>query len=545
MARGDRYRRVCGGCVCASRLNVPGGHWLIRFQQVSEAMRRLSVASVVHGQNATQLGADPIRPLCVDLDGTLVDTDLSAESLFGVLKRQPWLLLWVPFWLLQGKARLKKELAERCQPDATVLPYNQAVMDHIDSATIDGRKVVLVTGSNRRLADQVAGHLGLFDQVLASDSEVNLTGRRKADLLNNLFGVGGYEYMGNDQIDLQVWQTSAAAVTVNAPRSVVEQVSRLGIPHTDIAPARRTLRSWLKAIRVHQWSKNALLFVPAVTGHRIFELEALAACALGFLCFGLLASATYIVNDLFDLDADRHHRTKRHRPFAAGVISLQAGIVASAILLLSGLTLALLLPVGFQLTLLAYLGMTLAYSFWFKRVASVDVLLLAALYTIRVVAGAFAIGIDLSFWLLAFSMFVFLSLALVKRVAELIELREKQRAVRPMISADQGNSLVKGREYSTEDIPILQNLGASSGYLAVLVLALYIHSPDVLLLYQSPQILWLVAPLMLLWVTRLWVMTARGYMDEDPVVFAMKDPETWLAAGFTAATLAAAMFVSI
>jgi 4-hydroxybenzoate polyprenyltransferase len=209
------------------------------------------------------------------------------------------------------------------------------------------------------------------------------------------------------------------------------------------------------------------------------------------------------------------------------------------------LTLALLLPVGFQLTLLAYLGMTLAYSFWFKRVASVDVLLLAALYTIRVVAGAFAIGIDLSFWLLAFSMFVFLSLALVKRVAELIELREKQRAVRPMISADQGNSLVKGREYSTEDIPILQNLGASSGYLAVLVLALYIHSPDVLLLYQSPQILWLVAPLMLLWVTRLWVMTARGYMDEDPVVFAMKDPETWLAAGFTAATLAAAMFVSI
>ena len=501
--------------------------------------------SAVHGNEAASQEPDQNQPLCVDLDGTLIDADLSAESLFGALRRAPWLILWFPIWWLQGKQKLKAELAARAQPDATVLPYNQSVLALIRAAREEDRKVVLVTGSNIRLAENVQRHLQIFDEVIASDDVINLTGRRKANVLNDLFGEGGYEYVANAQIDMPIWQSAGAAVTVNAPNGVVQRVARLGKPHIDLPSRGPTVRTWAKAVRLHQWSKNALLFVPAVTGHMLFELGSFAACLLGFLCFGLFASATYIVNDLFDLDADRHHKTKKRRAFAAGVLSVQAGIGASAILLASGIALSFLLPPGFRLTLFGYLGMTLAYSFWFKRVASVDVLLLAALYTIRVIAGAFAIGIALSFWLLAFSMFIFLSLALVKRVAELIELKERERAMMPSIAADPANGVVKGREYSTEDIPILQNLGASSGYLAVLVLALYIYSPEVLLLYQTPEILWLIAPLMLLWVTRLWVMTARGFMHEDPVVFAMKDPETWLAAGFTGATLAGAMLIAL
>jgi 4-hydroxybenzoate polyprenyltransferase/phosphoserine phosphatase len=499
----------------------------------------------VHG--GTSVAGDLARalPLCVDLDGTLIETDLSAESLFGAVRRAPWLLLMIPFWLLKGRQKLKSELARRSRPDPTVLPYNVDVLALVTGARDAGRHVVLATGSHRIHADGVQAHLRLFDEVIATNDDVNVTGAHKARLLNERFGEGGYEYAGNSQVDLQVWRSAAAVVTVNAPRRVLAQVARLEKPHRRLSTAGAGLKTWLKAVRVHQWAKNALLFLPAVTSHRIFELEALTACLLGFFCFGLLASATYIVNDLFDLDADRHHRTKRRRPFAAGTISVQSGVLACGVLLASGLSLSLLLPVGFQLTLGAYLVLTLAYSFWFKRVASVDVLLLAALYTVRVVAGTFAIGTALSFWLLAFSMFVFLSLALVKRVTELIELNARARAAQPQLATEPSTGMVNGREYSTADIQILQSLGSASGYMAVLVLALYIHSPDVLLLYQTPELLWLVAPLMLLWVTRLWVMAARGFIDEDPVVWAIKDPETWAAAAFTAATLTGAMLVTL
>jgi 4-hydroxybenzoate polyprenyltransferase len=233
------------------------------------------------------------------------------------------------------------------------------------------------------------------------------------------------------------------------------------------------------------------------------------------------------------LDADRHHRTKKRRPFAAGDLSIQSGIAMSAIMLTGGIALALFLPLGFQLALLGYVASTLAYSFVLKKVASLDVLILAGLYTLRIIAGAFAVGLPLSFWLLAFSMFMFLCLALVKRVAELMEISDDA-----LSEASRGR--LKGRQYRKTDIPILQNLGAASGYLAVLVLALYINSPEVALLYATPEILWLIAPLMLLWVTRLWVVTTRGYMDQDPVVFAIKDPETWFVAMVTGAILLAA-----
>ena len=269
------------------------------------------------------------------------------------------------------------------------------------------------------------------------------------------------------------------------------------------------------------------------------NLEAVFIGVIAFVCFGTCASATYIVNDLLDLDADRHHHKKKNRPFAAGTLSIQCGLLSIAGLMLAGLLLATTLPLGFQLSLITYIVITLLYSLRLKRVASLDVLVLAGLYTLRIVAGAFATGIALSFWLLAFSMFIFLSLALVKRVAELVEALKRES----IPGAPSGK--LRGREYSTEDITVLQSLGSSSGYLAVLVLALYIHSEEVSQLYRGPEILWLIAPLLLLWVTRLWVVTARGYMDEDPIFYAVKDPETWATVGAVVLIMLASTFVSI
>jgi 4-hydroxybenzoate polyprenyltransferase len=477
------------------------------------------------------------HPLCVDLDGTLISTDLSVESLLCFLRGAPAAAFMLPIWFLGGRQNLKAELARRAQPDVSVLPYNEDVMRLIHAARDQGRRVVLVTGSNHMLADRIQSHLKLFDEVIASDSAVNLTGKRKAAVLSERFGEQAFEYVANGSVDLPVWESAAAAVTVNAPPGVVRRVAGLGKPHVDVVSPRSTLRAWLKGMRLHQWVKNLLLLVPLITGHRIFDLEALGGAAIAFLSFGLCASATYIVNDLFDLDADRHHSIKRSRPFAAGVLSIQSGIVGIGVLLASGLAVALLLPLSFQLALLGYVLSTLAYSLALKRVASLDVLILGGLYTLRIIAGAFAVGLPLSFWLLAFSMFIFLCLALVKRVAELMEQRDTAGA--------KPKTRLKGREYSPTDIPVLQNMGAASGYLAVLVLALYINTPEITLLYRTPELLWLIAPLMLLWVTRLWVVTTRGYMDQDPIVFAIKDPETWAVAFVTAGILLAATLLDL
>jgi 4-hydroxybenzoate polyprenyltransferase/phosphoserine phosphatase len=479
--------------------------------------------------------------LCVDLDGTLIRADLSVENLLAAVKREPWILFLLPFWLLRGKAHLKSQLAHRAEIDVTVLPYNDAVLALIQAARGSSRAVWLVTGSHQLHADRVQAHLGLFDVVLATDEHTNLTGARKAARLNQTLGEGRYEYVANGSVDLPIWQSAGAAVTVDTPKAVVAAVASMGKPHLDVAapPGRSALRRWLKAIRIHQWAKNALLFVPLITAHQLLDLRIWGAALAAFLAMGLCASATYIINDLFDLDADRHHAKKRARPFAAGTLSVQSGIIACALMLFIGLAIALQLPGAFQLALAGYLIATLLYSFRLKRVASLDVLLLAGLYTLRVVAGAWATGVALSFWLLAFSMFIFLCLAMVKRVAELIELQKRQATT----GTPTGH--IRGREYGIEDIPILQIMGATSGYIAVLVLALYINSPDVAKLYATPEILWLVAPLMLLWITRLWVVTTRGYMDDDPIFFAIKDPETWVTALLTAIILAAASMLSL
>lgn len=474
----------------------------------------------------------PNLPLCVDLDGTLINADLSVESLFGALRKAPWILFLLPVWLLRGKSVAKEALAGFAEIDASVLPYHVGVLSLVRKARGEGRVTVLVTGSHQKYAERVSAYLGLFDEFIGTTSDCNLTGRNKAVRLRERFGEGGFEYVANGRVDLEVWRASAASVTVNAPRHVVREVASLGLPHVDLPEAPVGVRAWLKAIRLHQWTKNALLFVPVIMAHKILDVSALLAVAMAFVAFGLAASATYIINDLFDLQTDRHHPKKKRRPFAAGTIPAKTGALAAIGLLATGAAIASLLPGSFTAALAIYVVSTLLYSFRLKEVASLDVVILAGLYTLRIIAGAFAVGLALSFWLLAFSMFIFLCLALVKRVAELIELRRRE--------SETARIAIRGREYSTQDIPILQVMGASSGYLAVLILALYINSAEVLKLYKSPEILWLIAPLLLLWVTRLWVITTRGYMDEDPIFFAIKDPETWITAVVTGLILLAA-----
>jgi 4-hydroxybenzoate polyprenyltransferase/phosphoserine phosphatase len=478
-------------------------------------------------------------PLCIDLDGTLIRSDLTFESLVTALRRSPWILFWLPLWLLRGKHRLKDELAKRGTVDAATLPYNDQVLALAREARRSGREVVLVTGSHTTYAKQVVAHTGVFDEFIASDEHCNLTGRRKAKALDERFGHEGYEYAGNDAVDLPVWRSAGAAVTVNAPERVVRQVARLGKPHVNLPTSRLPLRVWLKAVRIQQWVKNALIFIPVVTAHLILDARAIAAGAVAFLCFGLCASATYLINDLFDVQADRQHAKKRNRPLAAGLLEPRSAVIVAALLFASGLAVSVALPVNFRLALATYLVVTLLYSFWLKQIATLDVITLAGLYTLRIIAGALAVSVPVSFWLLAFSIFIFLSLAMVKRVAELIEMRRKEQA------AGRSLGFVQGRQYSTEDIWVLTALGSSSAYLSVLVLAFYIQAPEVSMLYRTPQILWLLAPLMLVWTTRLWVVTARGYMNEDPIYYSVKDPETWMSAAISAVILIAATYVEL
>ena len=477
--------------------------------------------------------------LCIDLDGTLIRTDLTFESLLGALKSQPWLIFVLPFWCLKGRSYLKHQLVQVSRLDVTVLPYQAEVLALIQQAREAGRHVALVTGSHESLARRVAEHVPMFDTILATSESRNLIGSNKAALLEQTFGTRQFEYVANGRVDLAVWQKSGAAVTVNAPRSVVQLVADMGIPHRDIPHPGTGWRTWLKAIRLQQWLKNLLLLVPIITAHEVLNLQALGSALLAFVSFGACASATYLINDLLDLEADRHHHKKKKRPFAAGHLDVRAGLAAIVLLLVIGVGLALLLPTGFQWALATYLVTTLLYSLWLKRLASLDVIVLAGLYTLRIIAGALATGISLSFWLLAFSMFIFLSLALVKRVAELVEVRKKETATGVPLGK------LRGREYSTEDVVVLQGLGAASGYLAVLVLALYIHSPEVSTLYRSSELLWLIAPLMLLWITRMWLVTARGYMDEDPIFFAAKDPETWATGAMVALILTGATLLQL
>jgi 4-hydroxybenzoate polyprenyltransferase len=465
---------------------------------------------------ASSMSAEPV--LCVDLDGTLIHTDLLYESVLVLLRRSPLTMLLLPWWLLRGRAYFKQQIASRVQPDTTNLPYNQPLLERLRSERSRGRRLALVTGSPQAFAHDVAARLGIFDDVIATDDRVNLTGRRKAARLVERYGARGFDYAGDSYADIPVWAQAREGWAVNVSPMALKLASGTQFTQRfDRAPA--SLLHYLRAIRVHQWLKNVLVFVPLVAAHRAGETALLIDAAVMFLAFSLCASSGYVFNDLLDLAADRAHPRKRSRPFASGTLPLTHGVVLAPLLLVSAFALVWLrLDILAVAVLLVYYVGTLAYSLVLKRHAAIDVLALAGLYTLRIIAGSAATFIPPSFWLLAFSMFLFFSLAVVKRYSEVLSVRAK------------GEEQLHSRGYRAEDHLVLSMMGVASGFMSVLVLALYVQSGPVRSLYQHPAIISLLCPLMLYWISRMWFKTHRGEMHDDPLVFATTDRVSWIVA---------------
>jgi 4-hydroxybenzoate polyprenyltransferase len=455
--------------------------------------------------------SDKAFPLAVDLDGTLIRTDLMVESLLTVLKQNILLLFVMPVWLLKGRAYFKRCLAERVDLDVTTLPYNDEMLARVHAARTEGRRLILSTGSDSRLAELVANHLQMFDDVQGSDGEHNLTrGVKRARLVGD-FGEGGYDYIGDARADIPVWSSARKGIAVCGPAQFKRFTRRVALQERiDKPPA--GIAAWVRLIRVHQWLKNLLLFVPLMLAHGYNSPQLVLATALGFVTFCLCSSAVYIINDLLDLPHDRLHPRKRFRPFASGELSVVVGVVLAPLLL--GLVVYLLQwqPVMFVRVTLAYFVLTCGYSLVLKRIVIVDVVVLAALYTLRIIAGSAVAGPEVSFWLLGFSMFIFMSLALLKRFAEISE-----------PGAVPGDGPVSGRGYSSRDANFLSTLGAVSGYSSVVVMALYINSDIVRELYTTREVLWVVCPVLLFWISHMWFAAHRGTMHDDPIVFAVKD----------------------
>ena len=453
--------------------------------------------------------ADLTRPLCVDLDGTLIKSDSLFDAVCQFLRCNPFGFWQLGRWLAVGRARLKAEVASQAPLDPAELPYNAELLQFLHAEHRRGRQIYLTTGADGPLAERVAAHLDIFDGVLASDGVTNLTSVLKLDLLKERFGE--FDYIGNSRADLPLLANARQAMVANptpALRIALHQghipVARTFLHKQPLAP------TLLKAIRIHQWAKNILLFVPLLLSHKL-RPEAIGAVIAAFFCFSFMASANYIFNDLLDIESDRRHPVKRFRPFAAGDLPVAGGAALALALIVVSLALLPVLPHQFLLWLAVYIASTAAYSLYFKQVALVDVLVLSGLYTLRLLAGGAATRTEISPWLAAFSIFLFLSLAMVKRFSELENLRER------------GASETHGRGYVAGDLDQIRSFGTSSATASVLVFMMYIARPDVTVLYKHADRLWLIVPLMLFWLYRAWLLGSRGEMNEDAVLFALRD----------------------
>jgi len=457
-----------------------------------------------------------MNPIYVDLDGTLIKTDLLLEGIIALLKSSWTALFLLPLWLLRGKAYLKDRIARRVSINPALLPYNAELLDYLKEQASSGHKVYLASASHIAYVRPIAEHLGFISGVLASDAQVNLKGNRKAQRILEHANGEAFIYAGDAAADIPVWEHCAEAIVVNAPRRVEEAVRKTGRPVRIFRDRRRPVM-YLREFRIHQSSKNLLLFVPAFTSNMYTHVQAMSSLLVLFCAFVMTTSGTYIINDLLDLNSDRQHRTKRLRPLASGEMPISHALVLIVILISAGHIVAATVSVYCALVLFMYMLITLSYSLYLKTVIIVDVIILAFLFTIRVIAGAVAIQVSLSVWLVAFSIFIFLSLALVKRCTELSML------------ADHGLTSTSGRDYRVSDLPFLNSMGIASAYIAVLVIALYLESPNASRQYQTPQALWLICPLLLYWISRLWIKTARREMSDDPIIYTLKDRTSWYA----------------
>jgi 4-hydroxybenzoate polyprenyltransferase len=473
-----------------------------------------------------------LLPLCVDLDGTLIKTDLLLECFFLLLRQNFLNVFLVPFWLFTGKAGLKHRLARKVSFDPAAVPYNQDLLCWVREQKRLGRYVVLATASHRELADKVSSYLGCFDEVFATD-EVNLSGDSKRVALVARFGEHGFDYAGNSRRDLCVWADCKDSIVVHASKATLARAQRAGSVSQVFPKPKPKLKVWLRGVRVHQWVKNILVCVPLLTSHRLTDIAALRNVAVLFLAFSACASVIYIINDLLDLPADRAHSKKSSRPFASGELSILQGIGLAIAFSLLTAVLAVFLPPAARFVLGCYFALTFLYSAWLKRKLILDVLVLSALYTVRILAGGAATHIRLSGWLITFSLFLFLSLAICKRSSELMNLAKTNK------------TRTSGRFYETGDLEPLNICGISSGMLACLVILLYGSSQQAQLLYATPQLLFLLCPLLFYWISRLWVLTFRGALQEDPILFAVRDRVSYAVSITMALIVGAAAFVKV
>ncbi|MFL5814016.1 MAG: UbiA family prenyltransferase [Bdellovibrionia bacterium] len=456
--------------------------------------------------------------LVVDLDGTLIASDLLLELWLAAVKQDPWTLLLSPFWLLRGRCFLKQKLAQTVELDWTRLPYRKPVVDLILEERSKSNPVILASASPQSAVKRIAEHLGYFDHFMGSDLE-NLKGKAKRTQIEKLLQGRPFRYVGDSWADLDIWNGSAGAIAINPSSGLsakLESISqKSGMPLQVFRDQRFSLKLISKALRCHQWAKNGLLALPMIMGHFVKDLSRWEEVAIAFVSFSAASSTVYLLNDLLDLESDRKHATKKNRPFASGALPLSFGIGAIPVLLLISVITAALLPQAFGVMIGAYLALNILYSFYLKKVLAIDVILLAGLYTLRILAGGVATDVPVSQWLLGFSTFFFFGLAMAKRYIEL--LRQVDR-----------NTELHGRGYHPQDASSVFALGSAGSCLSVLILVLYLNSDTASRLYRRPEDLWLVAPCLLYWVSRVWILAHRKLIQDDPVVFALKDRATWL-----------------
>lgn len=494
-------------------------------------MRCPSQDVIANTCNCTTLENKP-KIIAVDLDGTLVHTDILHESALQLLRDHAIYLLYFPFWLLAGKAFLKQKLADTVELNPATLPYNNELIDWLKRHKLIKYKIVLCTATNINVAKRIAEHLQLFDEVIASDGKHNLAGLRKKAALDAAYGEGQYMYAGNSSDDIHVWNGTPKGVVVNASPGVLRRVKQITDIHLSFPRLPIAFPAWCRVVRVHHWLKNFLLFVPLLAAHRLDETDSLIQLMVAFISFSLCTSAVYITNDLLDLESDRQHPRKKHRPFASGLVPISYGALLVPVCGLVGLALSVYVGKYFPAWLFVYFTLTFAYSAKLKKLVLIDCLTLAALYTLRIVAGAAAVSVPLSFWLLAFSIFIFLSLAFVKRYAELqVHMLERKNKA-------------QGREYYVTDASLIQTFGITAGYAAVLVLALYVNGESATTLYQTPEFIWGSVPLMLFWISWVWLKAHRGLMNDDPLAFAVTDKASWAVLIGIGISLTAAALVS-
>ncbi len=466
---------------------------------------------IAEESSTTPAAAQPV--LFVDLDGTLVRTDLLFETLMSAIKCNPWVVFLLPLWVLRGPAYLKRRLAQAGPVRVDLLPYDPDVLARIAAERESGRRVVLATATDGLIAERIATHLDIFDGVIASDGLTNLKSHNKLSAIR-AWSDAPFVYVGDSKADVPIWLASSRAIAIRTHSRILRRI-RGNVPDVEtLGTKQNKWRSALRALRPHQWAKNALIFLPLLASHAYFEPSLWVRDLVAFVAFSLCASSVYILNDLLDLDSDRRHPRKRYRPFAAGELPIRSGLFGVVILLAAALFFAAVDGPVVLAVLAIYFALTLSYSLSLKALVLVDTIVLAGLYTMRVIAGYAATGIVPTFWLLAFALFLFFGLAMLKRFSELIEVRKRSDSAPP------------GRGYRADDIDVVGVFGAVTGGLAVLILALYINTADVTRLYAHPQVLWGIVPVLLYWISKIWLIAHRGEMNEDPVVYALTDRES-------------------